>query len=219
MIKIDKLHKSNRKTVSLQILPGGKLIVRAPKNITQLELDRIILNHSNWIMKKKELLKNHFVMKKEFSEGEQFLFLGNSYTLIFSDITKSIILSENLYINPEKEHIAEKLIHNFYRNKAKEIIRARVFYYALKFGYQFKSIRITSAKKRWGSCSYNGNLNFSWRLIMAPEEIIDYVVVHELVHLRIKNHSKVFWDKVASLMPDYYVRRNWLKKNGHLLDL
>ncbi|MGK9477117.1 M48 family metallopeptidase [Melioribacter sp. OK-6-Me] len=219
MIKIDKLHKTNRKTVLLQILPGGKLIVRAPKNITQLELDRIILNHSNWIIKKKELLKNQFVMKKEFSEGEQFLFLGNNYTLIYSDITKNIILSDNLYINPKKKHIAEKLIQNLYRDKAKEIIRERVFYYASKFGYQFKSIRITSAKKRWGSCSYNGNLNFSWRLIMAPVDIIDYVVVHELVHLRIKNHSKVFWDKVAELMPDYYARRNWLKKNGNMLDL
>lgn len=219
MIKIDKLLKSNRKTVSLQVIPGGKLVVRAPENITQYELDKIIALHSKWILKKKETLKNVFVPKKNYSEGEQFLFLGKNYTLKFSPVAGSIILGDNLYINPKKKHIAEKVIVEFYRKKAKEVIRERVYHFAVKFGYNFNSIRITSAKKRWGSCSYRGNLNFSWRLIMAPEEIIDYVVVHELVHLKIKNHSKVFWDKVGELMPDYYSRRNWLKKNGYLLDL
>jgi hypothetical protein len=219
MIKIDKLLKSNRKTVSLQVIPGGQLVVRAPENITQYELDKIIALHSKWIMKKKETLKNVFVPKKNYSEGEQFLFLGKNYTLKFSPVAGSIILDDKLYINPKKKDIAEKLIVEFYRKKAKEFIVARVFHFAMKFGYQFKSVRITSAKKRWGSCSYKGNLNFAWRLIMAPPEIIDYVVIHELAHLRIKNHSKEFWDKVAELMPDYYSRRNWLKKNGYLLDL
>jgi len=78
---------------------------------------------------------------------------------------------------------------------------------------------ITSARTRWGSCSQEGALSFAWRLIMAPLPIIDYVVVHELAHIQVKNHSKRFWNKLNVLMPDYRQRIEWLERNGHLLSL
>ena len=80
-------------------------------------------------------------------------------------------------------------------------------------------MKITNALKTWGSCSHQGNLNFTWRLIMAPLNVIDYVVVHELIHLDEKNHSRIFWDKVEILIPEYKGYKEWLKKNGHLLKL
>jgi predicted metal-dependent hydrolase len=78
-------------------------------------------------------------------------------------------------------------------------------------------VRISSARTRWGSCSSRGSLSFTWRLVMAPVEVVDYVIVHELAHLRVHNHSPEFWKEVARLMPDYAQRKQWLKDNGRLL--
>jgi hypothetical protein len=90
---------------------------------------------------------------------------------------------------------------------------------ARKNGFRYATIRITSAKTRWGSCGSSGSLNFPWRLVMAPLDVIDYVIVHELVHLRIRNHSKRYWEAVKRIMPDYKARLDWLKQNGHRLQL
>ncbi|MCS7122892.1 MAG: M48 family metallopeptidase, partial [Candidatus Micrarchaeota archaeon] len=87
------------------------------------------------------------------------------------------------------------------------------------YNFRYNRVRITNARRRWGSCSSSNNLNFSWRLIMAPLEVIDYVVVHELVHTRIKNHSKAFWRMVEAVMPDYDRQRRWLRENGHMLKI
>ena len=101
--------------------------------------------------------------------------------------------------------------------KAQEVFSQRVAYYSSKANSPYKRIRISQARSRWGSCGAKGNLNFSWRLIMAPLEVIDYVVAHEVAHLKIKNHSKHFWLWVEQLFPDYRQQRKWLKTNGHLL--
>ncbi len=108
---------------------------------------------------------------------------------------------------------------NWYKERAYEKIKERVEFYAQKRGLKYNRVNITSAEKRWGSCSAKGNLNFSWRLIMAPLPVVDYVVVHELVHLIEKNHSKEFWKKVKLFMPDYEKYKDWLKEKGHLLTL
>jgi predicted metal-dependent hydrolase len=103
--------------------------------------------------------------------------------------------------------------------RAYEIISQRVRGYAQKRGFKYNKINITNAQKRWGSCSRQGNLCFTWRLILAPLPIVDSVVVHELTHLEVKNHSKAFWNKVRSLDPKYKEHKNWLKNNGYLLRL
>ena len=80
---------------------------------------------------------------------------------------------------------------------------------------QAENVKITSAEKRWGSCSGDDNLSFSFRLIMAPPDIIDYVIVHELMHIKEKNHSPKFWKLVEAVMPEYKIHRRWLKDNHH----
>ena len=101
--------------------------------------------------------------------------------------------------------------------KALEKISQKVEYYSSVSGFKYKNIKITSAQKRWGSCSAKNNLNFSKRLASTPDEIIGYVVVHELCHIKHKNHSKNFWNEVEKLMPDYRKHRKWLKNKGYLL--
>ena len=107
----------------------------------------------------------------------------------------------------------------WYTTQANSLIAERVQWYAAKYGFEYHQVKITKAKTRWGSCSPNGNLNFSWRLIMAPMQAIDYVVVHELVHLHEKNHARGFWAQVEAILPDYVQQVRWLKSNGYRLKL
>jgi hypothetical protein len=99
------------------------------------------------------------------------------------------------------------------------VFTERVEWYAEEYGFEVKKIRISSARTRWGSYSQTGTLSLTWRLVMAPLDVIDYVVVHELCHLREMNHSKAFWEQVEAILPDYKQRRKWLKDNEKLLVL
>ncbi|MBA3061417.1 M48 family metallopeptidase [bacterium] len=114
---------------------------------------------------------------------------------------------------------AKDFFIDWYKKRAYGKIFQRVEWYAQERGLNYNKINITNAQKTWGSCSYQGNLNFAWRLIMAPLPIIDSVVIHGLVHLDEKNHSKAFWNKVKMLNPEYKKHRDWLEKNGYLLRL
>lgn len=106
-----------------------------------------------------------------------------------------------------------------YKSLARNEFQKRCAYYQKYTGGIYHTISIRDQKTRWGSCSSKGNLSFNWRLILAPSEILDYVVVHELCHLTYMNHSKDFWNMVASIIPDYKIRRKWLKENGYTLHL
>jgi predicted metal-dependent hydrolase len=101
-----------------------------------------------------------------------------------------------------------------YKKLAKQTIPPRVEELALKYGFSYKSIKITSAMTRWGSCTSKKNLNFTYRLVLAPPEVLDYVIVHELCHLRHMNHSRNFWNEVALILPNYKNRSKWLKEHG-----
>lgn len=106
-----------------------------------------------------------------------------------------------------------------YRNAARAQLKARTAYYHTITGGNYTSITIRDQKTRWGSCSSRGTLSFNYRLIFAPPKVLDYVVVHELCHLTHMNHSKEFWNMVASVMPDYKICKNWLRDHGHELTL
>ena len=110
-----------------------------------------------------------------------------------------------------------KHLINEYRSRARKIITERCEYFASKMNLKYSALRINGAKKRLGSCSAKNSLNFTWRLIHAPQEIIDYVVVHELCHIEVKNHSSRFWNKVKIFYPDYQAAKKWLKENSCLL--
>lgn len=112
-----------------------------------------------------------------------------------------------------------KTLEKRYKNDARATLKARTDYYLTITGGSYTSISIRDQKTRWGSCSSRGTLSYNYRLIFAPREVLDYVVVHELCHLTYLNHSKDFWNKVASVMPDYKVHKNWLKEHGHELTI
>ena len=117
--------------------------------------------------------------------------------------------NQRLNLSPE-----EKASH---QSRAIAVISERVQLYAKQLGLSYRSIGIGSARTRWGSCSSMGNLRFNWALILAPERVLDYVVVHELTHLRQMNHSARFWAELGKVIPDYRQDETWLKTCGHQL--
>jgi predicted metal-dependent hydrolase len=152
-------------------------------------------------------------------EGENFLFMGQVYPLTIVPRQRSALTFDGASFRLAKSGlpIAEEAFLRWYKSQATLLLFKRVLFFAINYGFQYQKIRITSARTRWGSCNSRGTLSFTYRLVMAPAEVVDYVVLHELVHTQIKNHSKTFWNKVGELMPDYKVRLAWLKKNGKFL--
>jgi predicted metal-dependent hydrolase len=172
--------------------------------------------NTHWIEKKKaEALDTRPPARKQYVPGEMFLYLGTNYPLeIVTEQKESLFLDQKFKLAEFAQRDAAVVFERWYREQARHILNDRVNDYARQYAFQYKKIGITSARTRWGSCSTTGSLNFSWRLIMAPVEAVDYVVVHELVHTIFHNHSKRFWKKVEQIMPDFRERRKWLRKNG-----
>ena len=222
-VEIDKIIRTKRKTIALQITDDGTLIVKAPFGVSEQTIKNVVIKHKDWIERKKKdiLSRDPKFAEKEFVNGEGFLYLGKYYKLNIVNKQDAPLLFNNNYFYLLRDYlpVARDLFINWYKEKAYEKISERVEWYAKKRGFVYNKINITSANQRWGSCSSKENLNFSWRLIMAPLPVIDYVVVHELVHLEERNHAKSFWSKVKMLMPEYEKHRDWLKRNGYLLRL
>jgi predicted metal-dependent hydrolase len=213
-----KIIRSKRKTIALVVQADGELLVRAPKRATRKEIDALLEKHASWIAKKQaEAKTKHAAMPShQFVDGEHFFFLGERYSLKLVDQQAvSLRFDKGFYLSKDAQSKAAALFEQFYRQEARRIFTERVRHYTEKYDFEVAKIKLSSAKKRWGSCSSKGNLNLVWRLVMAPLEIIDYVIVHELCHLREANHSKRFWAEVEAILPDYKSRRRWLKVNGH----
>lgn len=215
-IKISKIIRSKRKTIALVVTHDAELIIRAPIKVSVKYLKNLVNKKSAWITAKlKEMQDRTKPKAKEFVSGETFLYLGKSYRLKIVDNAEiDIGLKDNLLLSLEKVPYAREVLMQWYKSEAEKKIKERCEFYSSLTGCKPFSIRITDAQKRWGSCGAKGTLNFSWRLIMSPMEIIDYVIVHELVHLEQRDHSRLFWDKVKNIMPDFKRRQKWLKDNG-----
>lgn len=220
-IEISKIIRSRRRTIALVVTHDAMLVIRSPLKTPVYYLKNLVNKKRDWIKAKmREMQSKPKPKAKEFVNGEAFLYLGKSYKLkIVDDIVGDIELRDNLLLSQEKMSCAKDVLINWYKSEAKKKIRERCGWYSGLTGYKPRSIKITSAQKRWGSSGAKGTVNFSWRLIMAPVEIIDYIAVHELVHLEQRDHSRLFWDKVRSIMPDYKKRQKWLKDNGRTLSI
>ncbi len=221
-ILIDQVIRSRRKTVSLIIQSDGKLSVRAPLRMSEAHILEFVQNHADWIRKHQSKIIAHLPSPtKQFVDGEIFLFLGNECPLtIVSRREPPILFSGNKFqLAKSQLPNARNVFTVWFKTQAKRLISQRVTLLSKQNKFYFKKIRITSARTRWGSCSSIGTLSFTWKLIMAPPEIIDYVVTHELVHTEIKNHSKKFWGKLGEILPGYKEHVRWLKQNGKYLNL
>ena len=213
----NKIIRSNRKTLSLTINENAELIIRAPKRLSIEKIQDFIIEKENWINRKKRLIENQ--IKDVTSNHNKLLYLGNLFPInVEQNASKKLFFTGEEFIANSIEPDSLSLsIKKWYKNKFKEIALPRVAYFANKHNLMVNQVRIKNQKTMWGSCSSKNNINLNYLLLMAPMGVIDYVIVHELVHTIHRNHSTDFWDSVESIMPEFQEHKRWLKKNGYKL--
>jgi predicted metal-dependent hydrolase len=221
-IEISEIIRTKRKTIALVVTTDAKLIVRAPLSTPKKYIDSLVEKKSGWIIRKQQEIarRNEAYAHKPYVNGKDFMFLGSSCRLEYSSQVSSVVLECSKIILPiDQKSETAKLIREYYLEAGRRIFRERTEYYACLTGIKYKSVRVSAATRRWGSCGVNGTLNFTWRLVMTPLRVIDSVVVHELAHIEFRNHSKDFWARVRMIMPDYDQQRKWLEEHKRLLEV
>ena len=218
------LIRTRRKTLGLTIERNGDIILRAPLDCPKNTVDDFFESKKFWIYQKlaeKRMVEDK-LPSKEYVNGEGFLYLGKSYRLQLVDDGDGapLKLSRGFFqLNKKYAANGKKIFIDWYRNHAVPIIEKRVEIYRDMLGVDCGRVRVLDLKYRWGSCTSDGNMNFHWKTILTPMPIVDYVVVHELVHLKEKNHTPKFWEMVAAVLPDYEKRKEWLRVNGNCLEV
>lgn len=207
-----KLIRSRRRTLALCVTKSGELVVRAPLKLSQAAIDSFINSKQTWITEKIAVMSAHAQKRQAFTvhEGDTLTLLGREYSVAFGVV---VTFDGERFTVPENEDQFEisKLIA-LYKQIAKREIEKRMEYFSQKMGLFPTTVKIGSANTYWGSCSAKNGLIFSWKLVMAESDAIDYVVVHELAHIKEHNHSVRFWALVQSVLPDYEIRREKLKR-------
>lgn len=227
------LRKSRRRTMSIAINTKAQVIVSAPLFLKETEVASFIKKKSDWIVEKIQEIKkrNCSQVIKKYEEGEEFLFLGKKCKLRiveekikrscidFDGLTWRVSVPWQLPVQ-EKERIVKDKLVEWYRRQAEEILGGRIFHYSRILKVDPKEIAVKTQKRLWGICDYRKKIiRLNWLVILAPLDVVDYVVVHELCHLLVPNHSKVFWKKVASVYPRYKECKKWFKENASLMVL
>ncbi|HSX09039.1 MAG TPA: SprT family zinc-dependent metalloprotease [Candidatus Saccharimonadales bacterium] len=204
-----------RKSVGIQVLRDATVKVTIPFFFPKFYVNKILDEKKEWIQDARSKMLSRKVSSTP--EG-QYLYLGKSYPLQIRPGQKELIeVADKMYVATYSEKFFNNHLTSWYKQQARKVIVERVNLYSERAGLKFHSIAITTAETRWGSCSSNKTLNFNWKLIMAPLEVIDYVVTHELAHLTELNHSHAFWETVRKMYPLYREYRTWLRRYGHTL--
>lgn len=218
-----KRSRKRRKTISLNISHNNEIVVCAPYFTSAREINRFIQEKQSWIEKtiQKHADKALLVQERKFVSGEYFYYLGESIELeaFFEPKEKKglVLWNNRFYLNsPDGKETRTHYFVLWYKQKALEHIGERVDFYCRELDLRARGVRVSSARQRWGSCSPDNKLAFSFRLIMMPPDVIDYVIVHELMHIREKSHSRRFWKLVAEAMPQYKTNQRNLKKYGEV---
>jgi hypothetical protein len=214
--------RRNRMGVSIKITPKKELVILAPKIAPMWYINAVLRSKQDWITDTLRRMEERYgsINEKKFIDGEEFLYLGTPYKLQIVDLAaKPLDLTDTFILSSTHAHKARTLFETWYKKQAKQVIGERVAHVAERNDVTYERIRINNARSQWGSCSTDGNLSFTWRLIMAPIEAIDYVIAHELAHRHHMNHSQAFWKRVETLYPDYKRQRRWFRYHGHTLDL
>ncbi|MCL1791480.1 MAG: M48 family metallopeptidase [Peptococcaceae bacterium] len=209
------LNRSKRKTLVLRVTAEGTVEVRAPFHVPRREIDRFVASKQQWI-KTRQIAREGLWREKEaftLAYGSSVMVRGREYSLTAKEGTQAGFDGTCFYLPPglSSDELKRGVVR-IYRIMAKNLLTDRADHYAKITGLIPAAVKISNAKTRWGSCSAKNSVNFSWRLVMAEDDVIDYVVVHELAHIREHNHSDRFWAVVRGILPDYHLRQGKLKK-------
>jgi predicted metal-dependent hydrolase len=220
------IRTDRRKTATVKVVEG-KVSVVVPRSTTTDKVEALVIRKTRWIREKLLLHREHQPPKpKEYVSGECFTYLGRNYRLkVESGPAKSVKLKGGrlvVQVPPsvqKRNQYVQAALTEWYRTHALQKLREKVDRYSKMVRVSPSSVGIKTFTGRWGSCSTKGNMEFNWKVIIAPNRIVDYVVVHELCHLHHHNHSPEFWKCVERVFPDYKESKEWLKSNGSKLSI
>ena len=223
-----QLIRSKRKTIAISFDENCQLIVKAPIWVGKSRIEAFLSEKAEWI----EATRTRLLRAKEeaskirikLENGDVLYFLGEKRNLsvIREERIRGKVVSSMgrivLHVPYEADYAYKReQLERWYRKEAQQMIAEKAAEFAGRLKVSYEDIRIKDQKSRWGSCSSKGNLNFNWRIIMAPETVCDYVIIHELCHLVYLNHSEKFWSLVESICPEYKQYKKWLKDYGSRL--
>lgn len=211
--------RSRRRSISVEITREGAIVVKAPILAPKFIVNQFLRERADWIEKTYAKISQKKAVKKQYVEGEEFLFLGKTYKLKLYDGIKIGFRDNYLYFPKASLFRAEKELTMWYLQQANILITKRVNFHAKKMDAEYEDLLFSDTKSKWGTCFPDNSLQFNWRLIMTPLMVLDYVVIHELTHTTEKNHGDAFWRKVRLYTPAYKQHRKWLSDNAHLLQV
>ena len=219
MILPDKIIRSSRRSIAVCIDRFGAVIVRAPKCVDEKRIYAFLEEKQGWIAQKKAQSKSVLpTLPPQNLDGYRFLLLGKTCEIRLYEGRNVLFDEENHLLSLPCKGAKERLL-KWLKDNAKRIFSAVTKRKAKEMGLAYQSVSISSAKTRWGTCSGDNKIRYTFRLLYAPKEVIEYVVVHELSHVRYKNHSALFWREVEKYVPDWKSRRKWLKDHGALMEI
>ena len=220
--------RSPRATADIVVERDGRIIVRAPAHLPDERVEDIVEAKRYWIYKTLAEWRdlNATRVLREYRNGEGFLYLGRSYRLLLVATQDEPLQLKNGRFCLRREIVergdtnaAQTVFRDFFTARGMERINERVNYYAPQVGVTPAGLDVRELGYRWASCAPSGNLAFHWKCMMAPQTIIDYIVVHELCHLHYRDHTEAFWNEVDKVMPSYRERKEWLRVSGAGLDV
>ncbi|WP_426348102.1 M48 family metallopeptidase [Alloiococcus sp. CFN-8] len=225
-----KLKYGKRKTIGIRISSLEGVVVTAPINCPISEIEKVLKEKESWIIRSLKEVEVDLSSEKSMGEGGSLLYLGSYYPLKlrYSSLKPSSVtlkegeaelrLNALLQFHEEQRRIViVKELKAWYRERAYEYLKERLDYYSKLVGVKYNSLTIKDVKSRWGSCSSKGNINLDIKLMLLPTELIDYIVLHEVCHLKEMNHSKSYWTLVEAYMDDYLVREKNIKNLSPLV--
>ena len=222
-----QIERTNRKrTIALQV-KNNKLIIKTPRSVSKKTLVDLIKRKQHWINQRAILnFEEQNLKNREFIDNDKFYFRGDEYRLSLILGRKEAVKIEGgllvvSYVDDKsigRENI-KRLLEDWYLKESIKILKARTEELAQQMRVQPYGITVKNYKSKWGSCTANNKISYNWRIIMAPDYIVDYLIVHELSHIIEPNHSKNFWCQVGNYCKDFQKKRKWLRENGHKLVL
>ena len=222
-----QIKRTNRKrTISLQV-KDNKLIINAPRTVSRKNLDEVIQRKQKWIKQRAILnFEEQNLRNRKFIDNETFYFRGNEYrlSLIWGGKEEVKIVDGLLLVTFKDDRSIDSknvksLIEDWYVRESTKILNTRTYEFAKKMKVRPTEITVKNYVSKWGSCTAKNKISYNWRIIMAPDCIVDYLIIHELCHIIEHNHSKNFWNYVGTYCEDFQKKRKWLRENGHMLVL
>ncbi|MBR9883418.1 MAG: M48 family metallopeptidase [Oceanospirillales bacterium] len=222
---VEVIRSNRRKTADLRVEEGAVSIV-VPQDTAADKIKQVLQSKRSWIAQKLAVQREIMPASgRQYVSGEALPYLGRNYRLKVNTghFKPAKLINGRLVVtvpaDTNQSAMARNAVIRWYKRHAEEKLSEKAERYAKLMGVQPKSIGIKTFKSRWGSCLKNGHIDFNWLVMMAPNRVVDYVVVHELCHLTHYDHSTLFWKEVARQLPDYEECRSWLRNNAHTLTL